>query len=86
MFLGIEIINTSIGVCLRQIKYTFELLHEYGLLGCKPTNVHLNLSTIINNKSVDDNDELLYNFTGNQQLIGKLIYLSFAIQTLSHFM
>lgn len=92
-FLGIEIINIPDGVCLSQRKYTLELLHEYGLLGCKPVVTPLELSTVVCKKGVDENDSLITNFTGYQQLIGKLIYLtntrpdiSFAIQTLSQFM
>lgn len=92
-FLGIEVIKTSNGVCLSQRKYTLELLHEFGLLGCKPANTTLDLSTSVSNFGCDKNDVLLSNITGYQQLIGKLIYLTntrpdiaFSIQTLSQFM
>ena len=92
-FLGIEIVNISTGVCLNQRKYTLELLHEYGLLGCKPAVTPLDFCTPVSNFGVDESDDLIENFTGYQQLIRKLIYLtntrpdiSFAIQTLSQFM
>lgn len=68
-------------------------LTEFGLLGCKPVNTPLDLSTSVSNFGVDKNDVLLTNITGYQQLIGKLIYLtytrpdiSFSVQTLSQFM
>ncbi|KAL4572059.1 hypothetical protein LXL04_018828 [Taraxacum kok-saghyz] len=35
-FLGNEIVNCESGVCLCQRKYFLELLHEYGMIGCKP--------------------------------------------------
>ncbi|KAL4569586.1 hypothetical protein LXL04_025227 [Taraxacum kok-saghyz] len=92
-FLGIEIIKHGNGVCLCQRKYVLELLHEYGMLGCKPVNTPFDQSTVVSDTGIDENDVLLSDFTGYQKLIGKLIYLtitrpdiSYAIQTLSQFM
>ena len=92
-FLGIEIIKHDTGVCLCQRKYVLELLHEYGLISCKPALTPFDLTTVVSNDGIDDKDYVLKDFTGYQKLIGKLIYLtitrpdiSFAIQTLSQFM
>lgn len=92
-FLGIETITNGSGVCLCQRKYTLELLHEYGMLGCKPVNTPIDLSTRISSFGEDDSDSLLADYSSYQKLIGKLIYLtitrpdiSFTIQTLSQFM
>lgn len=75
-FLGIEIINTDVGICLCQRKYTLELLHEYGMLGCKPCNTPIDLSFKISSFGENDQDSLLNDFTSYQKLIGKLIYLT----------
>ena len=92
-FLGIEIVKCKSGVCLCQRKYVLELLHEYGMIGCKPALTPFDLTTTVSNKGIDGKDCVLKDFTGYQKLIGKLIYLtitrpdiSFAIQTLSQFM
>ncbi|KAL4558053.1 hypothetical protein LXL04_036249 [Taraxacum kok-saghyz] len=57
-FLGIETVKTKTGVCLCQRKYTLELLHEYGLIGCKPSYTPLDLYTVINDQGIDENDEI----------------------------
>ena len=75
-FLEIEIVTTKTGVCLCQRKYVLELLHEYGMIGCKPSHTPLDLFTVISDKGVDDNDCLLTDFTGYKKLVGKLIYLT----------
>lgn len=92
-FLGIEIIKCDFGLCLCQRKYTLELLHEYGMLSCKPADTPFDLSTVVSNVGIDKSDDLISDFTGYPKLIGKLIYLtitrpdiSFAIQSLSKFM
>ncbi|GKC41245.1 putative RNA-directed DNA polymerase [Tanacetum coccineum] len=38
-FLGVEVLETENGVCLNQIKYCLELLPEFGMLACKPTDI-----------------------------------------------
>nr|GEV55435.1 ribonuclease H-like domain-containing protein [Tanacetum cinerariifolium] len=47
-FLGIEVINNDLGLCMTQRKYCMELLHEYGLLAAKPIDIPLLENTIIN--------------------------------------
>ncbi|KAK9062368.1 hypothetical protein SSX86_019554 [Deinandra increscens subsp. villosa] len=90
-FLGIEVIKSDAGICLSQRKYCIELLAEYGLTGCKPvaTPIELNYSLVKSCK----NSQPLFNITGYQRLIGKLIYLShtrpdisYTVQYLSQFM
>lgn len=92
-FLGIEIINIDKGICLTQRKYCLELLHQFGMLACKPVKTPLEPNTVIKEDGIDNNDMLLDNITEYQKLIGKLIYLtltrpdiSYAVQTLSQYM
>ncbi|GKE31718.1 ribonuclease H-like domain-containing protein, partial [Tanacetum coccineum] len=42
-FLGIKVIEYDLGMCMSQIKYCLELLHEYGLLAARPINIPLPL-------------------------------------------
>ncbi|GJR08684.1 ribonuclease H-like domain-containing protein [Tanacetum coccineum] len=62
-------------ICLSQRKYCIKLLHEFGVLGCKPTSVTMEPSTVLNFK-VSDDDPSFDNITGYQKLVGKLIYLT----------
>lgn len=89
-FLGIKAIDIEGGVCLSKIKYILELLHEYGMLGYKPINVHLDPSQKINKDAMDKNDVLLVNVIEYHKLIKNLIYftvtrpnISYIMQTLS---
>nr|XP_043639644.1 uncharacterized mitochondrial protein AtMg00810-like [Erigeron canadensis] len=74
-FLGIEVLDEQDGLCITQRKYCLDLLTEFGLLGCKPSQ------TLIETRLVLDNDDIkgapLRNITKYQKLIGKLIYLTF---------
>ncbi|GKE38158.1 ribonuclease H-like domain-containing protein [Tanacetum coccineum] len=74
-FLGIEVLECGNDICLSQMIYCIELLHEFGMLGCKPTSVSMEPNTVLNFK-VSDDDPALDNITGYQKLIGKLIYLT----------
>ncbi|GJT67392.1 ribonuclease H-like domain-containing protein [Tanacetum coccineum] len=91
-FLGIEVIDTSKGICLNQRKYVFDLLYEYGMLACKPAKTPLMSKLIISNEAIE-NGLILDNITDYQKLMGKLIYLtntrpdiSYVVHCLSQFM
>ncbi|GKC47617.1 ribonuclease H-like domain-containing protein [Tanacetum coccineum] len=73
-FLGIEVLKTKNGLCLNQRKYCIELLHEYGLLACKPVATPMPENGILSHKETE-NDKLLKNVTSSQKIVGKLIYL-----------
>ncbi|GKA50759.1 reverse transcriptase domain-containing protein [Tanacetum coccineum] len=81
-FLGIEVVDTDIGLYLNQRKYCLEVLAEYGLLASKPTSTPIETNTVISDivkrkkkkRSVEKLDPPLTNLTGYQKLLGKLIY------------
>ncbi|GJX39888.1 ribonuclease H-like domain-containing protein [Tanacetum coccineum] len=73
-FLGIEVIDTSKGICLNQRKYMLDLLSKYGIFTCKPTKTPLMYKLIISNKATD-NDHILDNITNYQKLIGLGIHI-----------
>ena len=92
-FLGIEVLSIDKGVCLNQRKYCLELLHEYGMLGCKPLSTPLETNFIVSSGDTNEKDRLLENKKKIQKLIGKLIYLtitrpdiSYVVQVLSQYM
>jgi len=92
-FLGIEIVETSVGLCLSQRKYCLDLLHEYGLLSSKPVNTPLDMNAVITSKGINSDDHLIENVTEFQKIVGKLIYLtntrpdiSYTVHVISRFM
>ncbi|XP_023771562.1 uncharacterized mitochondrial protein AtMg00810-like [Lactuca sativa] len=92
-FLGIEVIKTDKGICLNQRKYCLELLHEFGMLGCKPVKTPLETNLVLKRESDLDKSDCVVNITEFQKLIGKLIYLtktrpdiSYAVHILSQYM
>ncbi|GJU01054.1 ribonuclease H-like domain-containing protein [Tanacetum coccineum] len=74
-FLGIEVIENDLGLCMTQRKYYMELLHEYGLLAARPVDIPFPENTILSCNETK-NDKYLSDFTTYQKLIGKLIYLT----------
>ena len=89
-FLGIEVVNIDGGVCLSQRKYCMELLHEFGMLGCKPVKTPLEANLVVNSEGDRFDDNVVDNITEFQKLVGKLIYLtitrhdiSYSVQVLS---
>nr|GEV31183.1 ribonuclease H-like domain-containing protein [Tanacetum cinerariifolium] len=74
-FLGIEVLESDKAICLSQRKYCIELLHEFGMLGCRPTSVPVEPNTVLNFKASVD-DSTLENIAGYQKLVGKIIYLT----------
>ncbi|GKB71616.1 ribonuclease H-like domain-containing protein [Tanacetum coccineum] len=67
-FLGIEVLKTKRGLCLNQRKYCLELLHEYGLLACRPIMTPLPKNLVLNYKETET-DKYLINVTNYQKLI-----------------
>ncbi|KAJ0599026.1 putative RNA-directed DNA polymerase [Helianthus annuus] len=91
-FLGIEVLYSDDCICLSQRKYCIELLHEFGLLGCKPVTTPMEQSFLVSSKCGKDTS-VLENVNGFQRLVGKLLYLSltrpdisYAVQFLSQYM
>ncbi|GJS11810.1 ribonuclease H-like domain-containing protein [Tanacetum coccineum] len=83
-FLGIEVLKTKKdGLCLSQRKYYLELLHDYGLLLCKPVSTPLHENIILAHKEPED-DKFLKNITSFQRLVGKLIYLTLTRPNISY--
>ncbi|GJV13790.1 ribonuclease H-like domain-containing protein [Tanacetum coccineum] len=74
-FLGIEVIVNDLGLCMSYRKYCLELLHEYGLLVARPTDIPLPENSILSFEETKD-DKYLSDFTNYQKLVGKLIYLT----------
>ncbi|GJS00359.1 ribonuclease H-like domain-containing protein [Tanacetum coccineum] len=72
-FLRIEVLKTKSGLCQSQRKYCLELLHEFGLLACRPVLTHLSENIVFAHKEFG-NDKFLVNITNYQRLVGKLIY------------
>ncbi|GKA11892.1 ribonuclease H-like domain-containing protein [Tanacetum coccineum] len=74
-FLGIEIIENDLGLCMTQRKYCMELLHKYGLLAARPVDIPLPENTILSCDETE-NDKYHFDFTTYQKLVRKLIYLT----------
>ncbi|GKC75861.1 ribonuclease H-like domain-containing protein [Tanacetum coccineum] len=74
-FLGIEVVENDLGLCMSQRMYCLELLHEYGLLAARPVDIPLPENTILSFEETA-NDKFLSNFTTYQKLVGKLIHLT----------
>nr|GEW64886.1 hypothetical protein [Tanacetum cinerariifolium] len=64
-FLFIEVLVSADNIFLSQRKYCIELMHEFGMLGCKPTSVPIEPNIGLNFK-VSDDDPALNNITGYQ--------------------
>ena len=88
-FLGMEVARSREGIFVNQKKCILDLLHEIGMLGCKPADT-----------PIEPSMKLKANETGKiidterfQRLVGRLIYLShtrpdiaFAVSLVSQFM
>ncbi|GJS02576.1 ribonuclease H-like domain-containing protein [Tanacetum coccineum] len=74
-FLGIEVLDTSNGVCLNQRKYCLELIDEFGLLVGKPSYIPMQPNISLTSEPSETGPSL-ENVFEYQKLIGKLIYLT----------
>ncbi|XP_038900901.1 uncharacterized mitochondrial protein AtMg00810-like [Benincasa hispida] len=84
-FLGMEVAQSKEGISVSQWKYTLDLLKETSMTGCKPIEFNAKLGDSINRIPV--------NKERDQNLVGKLIYLShtrpnisYAVSVVSQFM
>ncbi|GKG02664.1 ribonuclease H-like domain-containing protein, partial [Tanacetum coccineum] len=57
-FLGIEVIDNDLGLCMTQRKYCIELLHEYGLLAARPVDIPLPENTILSYDETKNDNSL----------------------------
>ncbi|GJY31754.1 ribonuclease H-like domain-containing protein [Tanacetum coccineum] len=67
-FLGIEIVENDLGLCMSQRKYCIELLYEYGLLAARPTDIPLPENSVLSFEETT-NDKYLSDFTTYQKLV-----------------
>ncbi|GJS69702.1 ribonuclease H-like domain-containing protein [Tanacetum coccineum] len=74
-FLGIKVLDNKYGICLSQMKYCLEILHEFGLLAAKHVDTPLPENATLNHNE-SDYDHLLVHVSNYQRLIGKIIYLT----------
>jgi len=87
-FLGIEIARNPKGIVLSQRKYILDLLHETGMLGCRPASTPIDPNHNLCAKSGHPVNKERY-----QRLVGRLIYLchtrpdiSYAVSVVSRYM
>jgi hypothetical protein len=71
-FFGIEVQSTSIGLMLRQHKYTLDILTQVGMLSYKPVDTLISTS-----KATILPDPLFSDATRFHQIMGALQYLTF---------
>lgn len=70
-------------MCLNQIKYCLELLHDFGLPACRLVLTPLPENIVLAHKETED-DKYLKNFIAYQKLVGKLIYLTLTRPDISY--
>lgn len=65
-----KVARSSLGISISQTKYVLDLFNETGMLGCKPTDTHMD-SNVGMRKDSPPVDKRRF-----QRLVGTLIYLS----------
>ncbi|KAL0458744.1 UNVERIFIED_CONTAM: Retrovirus-related Pol polyprotein from transposon RE1 [Sesamum latifolium] len=76
-FLGLEMTHSADGLLVTQHKYVRDIIKDVGLSSCKPANTPLPLGVKLSSHTTPLLDPGPY-----RRLVGRLLYLSFTVQTL----
>lgn len=71
-FMGMEVARSKGGISISQCKYTFDLLKETRMTGCKPTNTSMEANAKLGESVI----KIPVDKGRYQRLVGKLIYMS----------